>query len=65
MKIARDHTETGVDQAKRVNPSYRPYSKGNPSQVIFRLTVSRLLGIMLYASRALLGCSREERIDAA
>ena len=60
MKIARNHTETREDQAKRLNPSYRPYFNGNPSQVIFRLKVSRLLGIMLYASRALIGCSREE-----
>ena len=65
MKISRDHTKTREDQAKRLNPSNRPYSKGNPSQVIFRLKVSRLLRIMLHASRALLGCSREERIDAA
>ena len=60
MKIARDHTETREDQAKRLNPSYRPYSKGKPSQVIFRLKVSRLLGIMLYASRVFLGCSCEQ-----
>ena len=26
-------------QSKRLNPPYRPYSKGNPSQVIFRLKI--------------------------
>ena len=37
---------TREDQAKRLNPSYRPYSKGNPSQVIFRLKVSGFLTII-------------------
>ena len=60
MKISRDHTETREDQAKRLNPSYRPYFKGNPSHVIFRRKVSCLLGIMLHASHGLVGCSREE-----
>ena len=46
MKIARDHKETREDEAKRLNPSYRSYFNGNPSQVIFRLKVSRLLGII-------------------
>ena len=60
MKVARDHTKTRDDQAKRVNPSYSPYSKGNPSQVSFRLKGSGLLEILLHAPRALLGCSREK-----
>ena len=37
-----------------------PYSKSNPSQVIFRLKVSGLPGIMLHVPRALLGCFRGE-----
>ena len=52
--VARD------DQAKRPNPSYRPYSKGNLSQVIFRLKVSGLPGIMSHVPRVLLGCFRGE-----
>ena len=41
-------------QAKKLNLPYRPYSKGNPSQVIFRLSVSGLPGIILHFT--LLGC---------
>ena len=34
---------------------YSPYSKGNPSQVMFRLKISGLPGIMLLEPRVLLG----------
>ena len=54
------HVIPREDQAKRLNPTYRPYSKGNPSKVIFRLKVSGLPGIMLHAPRELLKCFREE-----
>ena len=48
------------DQAKRPNYQYRPYSKGTPSRVIFRLKVSGLPGIMSHVPRVLLGCFRGE-----
>ena len=38
---------TRENQVKRPNPSYRPYPKGNPSQLILRLSESGLPGIVL------------------
>ena len=65
LRTTRAHYLPREDEAKRVNLSYRPYSKGNPYQVIFRLKVSCLLGIMSDATQALLACFRGERINAA
>ena len=46
------------DQAIRLNPLFMPYSKGNPSQVIFSLRLCRLPGIMQLVPRVLLECFR-------
>ena len=51
---------TREGQAKTLHPPYRPYSKGNPSQVIFRLKVSGLPRIMLHVPCVLLGSFRGE-----